>query len=155
MRLRVASYESCRASRCTQATYESTLSPTHLMQQLLAFVHPLLKLAIPYHSDGFARRVREARALKRARSSTRGARTRPPRRAWRPVPGHAERGRRVLISPRWGVGVALLWKDKWNPGKWKHGPKLAVPWWFNFNPYPDGARDGARVEASQGLHRGK
>ena len=43
MRLRVASYESCRASRCTQATYESTLSPTHLMQQLLAFVHPLLK----------------------------------------------------------------------------------------------------------------
>ena len=40
---RVASYESCRASRCTQVTYESTLSPTHLMQQLLAFVHPLLK----------------------------------------------------------------------------------------------------------------
>ena len=44
VRLRVASYESCRASRCTQATYESTLSPTHLMQQLLAFVHLLLKL---------------------------------------------------------------------------------------------------------------
>ena len=43
VRLRVASYKSCRASRCTQATYESTLSPTHLMQQLLAFVHPLLK----------------------------------------------------------------------------------------------------------------
>ena len=48
MRLRVASYESCRASRCTQATHESTLSPTHLMQQLLAFVHPLLK----YHRSG-------------------------------------------------------------------------------------------------------
>ena len=48
MRLRVASYESCRASRCTQATYESTLSPTHLMQQLLAFVHPLLKLGLPF-----------------------------------------------------------------------------------------------------------
>ena len=44
VRLRVASYESCRDSCCTQATYESTLSPTHLMQQLLAFVHPLLKL---------------------------------------------------------------------------------------------------------------
>ena len=29
-----------------QATYESTLSPTHLMQQLLAFVHPLLKLGL-------------------------------------------------------------------------------------------------------------
>ena len=43
VRLRVASYESCRASRCTQATHESTLSPPHLMQQLLAFVHPLLK----------------------------------------------------------------------------------------------------------------
>ena len=48
MRLRVASYESCRASRCTQATSESTLSPTHLMQQLLAFVHPLLKWNDPY-----------------------------------------------------------------------------------------------------------
>ena len=23
---------------------------------------------------------------------------------------------------------------KWNPGKWKHGPKPAVPWWFNFDP---------------------
>ena len=60
VRLRVASYDSCRASRCTQATSESTLSPTHLMQQLLAFVHPLLKLEAilhflvntPYSSDG-------------------------------------------------------------------------------------------------------
>ena len=25
---------------------------------------------------------------------------------------------------------------KWNPGKWKHGPKPAVPWWLNFDPYP-------------------
>ena len=25
---------------------------------------------------------------------------------------------------------------KWNPGKWKHGLKPAVPWWFNFDPYP-------------------
>ena len=27
----------------------------------------------------------------------------------------------------------------WNPGKWKHGLKPAVPWWswwFNFDPYP-------------------
>ena len=22
------------------------------------------------------------------------------------------------------------------PGKWKHGPKPAVPWWFNFAPHP-------------------
>ena len=25
---------------------------------------------------------------------------------------------------------------KWNPGKWQHGPKPAVPWWFNFDPHP-------------------
>ena len=25
---------------------------------------------------------------------------------------------------------------KWNPGKWQNGPK-PVPWWFNFDPYPD------------------
>ena len=26
---------------------------------------------------------------------------------------------------------------KWNPGKWKHGPKPAVcPWLFNFEPHP-------------------
>ena len=25
---------------------------------------------------------------------------------------------------------------KWNPGKWKHGLKPAVPWWFHFDPYP-------------------
>ena len=25
---------------------------------------------------------------------------------------------------------------KWNPGKWKHGLKPAVPWWFNFDPHP-------------------
>ena len=24
----------------------------------------------------------------------------------------------------------------WNPGKWKHGPKPAVLWWFNCDPYP-------------------
>ena len=22
--------------------------------------------------------------------------------------------------------------NRWNPGKWKHGLKPAVPWWFNF-----------------------
>ena len=25
---------------------------------------------------------------------------------------------------------------KWNPGKWQHGPKPVVPWWFNFDPHP-------------------
>ena len=26
---------------------------------------------------------------------------------------------------------------KWNPGKWKHGPKPAVPWWFISDSYPN------------------
>ena len=26
---------------------------------------------------------------------------------------------------------------KWNPGKWKHERKPAVPWWFNFDPFPN------------------
>ena len=26
---------------------------------------------------------------------------------------------------------------KWNPVKWKEGLKPAVPWWFNFDPYPN------------------
>ena len=25
---------------------------------------------------------------------------------------------------------------KWSPGKWKHGPKPAVPCWSNFDPHP-------------------
>ena len=25
---------------------------------------------------------------------------------------------------------------KWNPVKWKHGPKPAVVWWFDIDPYP-------------------
>ena len=29
---------------------------------------------------------------------------------------------------------------KWSPGKWQHGPKPVVPWWFNFDPYPHGER---------------
>ena len=32
-----------------------------------------------------------------------------------------------------------LWVKRypnWNPGKWKHGLKPAVPWWLNFDPYP-------------------
>ena len=37
-------------------------------------------------------------------------------------------------------GNEMVWVKsqypKWNPGKWKHGPKPAVPSWFNFDPYP-------------------
>ena len=51
--------------------------------------------------------------------------------------GRCSQGRRGLQAQmvhRW------LWvKDrypKWNPGKWKHGLKPVVSWWFNFDPYP-------------------
>ena len=40
-----------------------------------------------------------------------------------------------------GLDVAVGQKTrypKWNPGKWKHRPKLAVAWWFNVDPYPCG-----------------
>ena len=30
--------------------------------------------------------------------------------------------------------------QKLNPGKWKHGPKPAVPWRLNFDPCPFGDR---------------
>ena len=49
----------------------------------------------------------------------------------------AEGARRAVQDMK---GVMRLWVKsmypKWNPVKWKHGPKPAVPWWFNFDPYP-------------------
>ena len=37
-------------------------------------------------------------------------------------------------------GISWLWVKnrfpKWNPGKWKHGLKPAVPCWFSFDPCP-------------------
>ena len=38
-------------------------------------------------------------------------------------------------SPRKWLWVKHRY-PKWNPGKWKHGPKSAVPCWFYFDPYP-------------------
>ena len=41
------------------------------------------------------------------------------------------------------VGKSMKWLwgknryPKWNPGKWKHGPKPVVPWWFHFDPHPN------------------
>ena len=32
--------------------------------------------------------------------------------------------------------VNNFWYHKWNPVKWKEALKPAVPWWFNFDPYP-------------------
>ena len=48
---------------------------------------------------------------------------------------------KIKTSGQVSVHVSIwLWVKtrypKWNPGKWKHGPKLAVFWWLNFDPYP-------------------
>ena len=41
---------------------------------------------------------------------------------------------------RWPHDLAVVVKKREpqmaSPGKWKHGPKPAVPCWFNFDPYP-------------------
>ena len=46
-------------------------------------------------------------------------------------------------------GSIWLWVKirypKWNPGKWKHGPKPAVFWWFHFGPYPFDRPLGGKV----------
>ena len=36
----------------------------------------------------------------------------------------------------YGFGCQSRLTPKWNPGKWKHGPKPLFPWWFYFDPYP-------------------
>ena len=43
----------------------------------------------------------------------------------------------LRIRSRWVVATCSIWLwgksmyPNWNPGKWKHGLKPAVPWWFN------------------------
>ena len=47
---------------------------------------------------------------------------------------------------------------KWIPGKWKHGLKPAVPWWFHFDPYPHEngkGRDRSQLGARLLLHDGQ
>ena len=44
----------------------------------------------------------------------------------------ANRPFRLLAFPFWFKHRYA----KWNHGKWKHGLKPAVVWWFNFDPYP-------------------
>ena len=48
----------------------------------------------------------------------------------------------VSWSTRKPKEVKWLWLQKpvhkWNPGKWKHGPKPAYPPLFNFEPHPNG-----------------
>ena len=39
-------------------------------------------------------------------------------------------------SQQCGCGSEIGIYPKWNPGKWNQGLKPAVPWWFNFDPYP-------------------
>ena len=43
-------------------------------------------------------------------------------------------GRKNPRNTTW-VWVKYRVSPKWIPGKWKHG-QPAVPWWFNFDPYP-------------------
>ena len=43
---------------------------------------------------------------------------------------------------------------KWNPGRWKHGLKPAVVWWFHFDPYPDEKRGGYQLQLTRHIHRG-
>ena len=45
-------------------------------------------------------------------------------------PGAAEAAPSNWITLQMAVGQNMY--PKWNPGKWKHGPKPAVPWWLNF-----------------------
>ena len=65
----------------------------------------------------------------------------------RPVEGLAELTPRAERTPiraqRWRCRqspLSWLWVKnrypKWNLGKWKHGLKPAVRWWFKFDPYP-------------------
>ena len=58
---------------------------------------------------------------------------------------HSGEGSLPAIGPRTAQTCCVLkwlWvknrHPKWNAGTWKHGPKPAVPWWFNFDPYPNG-----------------
>ena len=58
---------------------------------------------------------------------------------------HSQRNRRGNCRncrSRAGLLTMVIWRwvknqyPKWNPGKWKHGLKPVVPWWFYFDPYP-------------------
>ena len=54
-----------------------------------------------------------------------------------------ESGRRCPEAEAHRVSVELKWLwvknryPKLKPGRWQHGPKPAVPWWFNFDPHPN------------------
>ena len=45
-----------------------------------------------------------------------------------------------LVQRSCSISHTWLWVKnmypKWNPGKWKHGLKPAVPWWCNFDADP-------------------
>ena len=51
-----------------------------------------------------------------------------------------------ILCPRWRTSWGCLYAflavgqnyvlKKWNPGKRKHGLDVAVPWWFDFDPFP-------------------
>ena len=43
---------------------------------------------------------------------------------------------------------------KWNPGEWKHGLKPAVPWWLNFDSYPNKDRGHGPSQKCQAFPSG-
>ena len=55
---------------------------------------------------------------------------------WRAKPERLQRaGERAICTK-------LVWIKI---GKWKHGLKPAVPWWFNFDPYPNSSSHSASL----------
>ena len=59
----------------------------------------------------------------------------------------APKTQRAPAVPKW------LWVKngypKWNPSKWKHGPKPAVSWWFHFDPYQSESSFGRKGQKNQ------
>ena len=60
--------------------------------------------------------------------------------SWKP----SRRNSRGITSETWLLRNDFWWlKNKngvtpfWNPSKWNQGLKPAVPWCFNFDPYPN------------------
>ena len=53
------------------------------------------------------------------------------------VPFRLKASHPTVISEGTWLWVKNMY-PKWTPGKWKYGPKPAVPWWFNFDPDPSG-----------------
>ena len=61
--------------------------------------------------------------------------------------GHARNG--LGCGPNRKLHLAV---GQWNSGKWQHGPKPAVPWWFNFDPHPLHSRLSVKTRRGAKVH---